>query len=583
VQRFAIVGTPRSGNMWLRRLLVSLLELSELSADTPGTVPWQQLPERCVLQLHWHPDAALLELLEKHSLTPVVLARHPLDVLISILHFAQHEPRTSRWLNGAGGTERSLVGASPCSPAFLEYATGERAHLLLSLTVEWSHAPQLGALVRYERLVDDAQAELRRLADELALAPVAPLESVVERNRFESLRAQVANEHFWHGTPYLWRRLLPASVTAAIVDAHRGLVDDLGYDVLPDPELDERSAMQSWRELARNGRAERTVAPTRLDPGLESYLELAAVPDAELVDQLYRRVLRRPPDEEARAVTLAKLAEGTLSRASLLHDLASSPEASRVRLLDDRVAFARWARSMGERPRLLEAPPESDESAIAIPWALARYRGQARVLDVGYAFAEPGYLAALIEATPGEPTGLDLAMKSVPGLRSVQADVRRLPFADEAFDVVFCLSTLQHVGYDNRVYGLDVEHDPGGALEALRELRRILARTGRLLVTVPCGEPRDYGWFFQHDADGWCRMFERADFFVFEKEVYERRPDGWRSQPDFDPTGVRYAERGPGASAVLCVDLRPGRLRKRARQVISQTRARLSGTEYRPG
>jgi hypothetical protein len=32
--RFAIVGSPRSGNMWLRPRLVSALELEELTADT---------------------------------------------------------------------------------------------------------------------------------------------------------------------------------------------------------------------------------------------------------------------------------------------------------------------------------------------------------------------------------------------------------------------------------------------------------------------------------------------------------------------------------------------------------------------
>ncbi len=63
--------------------------------------------------------------------------------------------------------------------------------------------------------------------------------------------------------------------------------------------------------------------------------------DEEFVDSSFALVLRRPPDEEARERSLAKLAEGTLSRATLLHELVTAPEFERVRMLDDAIAFAR--------------------------------------------------------------------------------------------------------------------------------------------------------------------------------------------------------------------------------------------------
>src|ERR1700759_2986044 len=103
--RLAIVSTPRSGNMWLRRLLLRLTGGAELSADTPAAVDWERLPERSVLQLHWPPEDGFLALLAAHDVAPVAVARHPLDVLVSILQFAQHEGRTARWLNGSHGNE----------------------------------------------------------------------------------------------------------------------------------------------------------------------------------------------------------------------------------------------------------------------------------------------------------------------------------------------------------------------------------------------------------------------------------------------------------------------------------------------
>ncbi len=101
-----------------------------------------------------------------------------------------------------------------------------------------------------------------------------------------------------------------------------------------------------------------------------------------------------------------------------------------------------------------------------------------RALEVGYAFAEPPYLAALLQAGFAELTGVDLAEADVPGLTGVQADVRDLPFDDKAFDLVLCVSTLEHVGADNTGYGLDAEDDGSSRLTALRELRRVLDDVG---------------------------------------------------------------------------------------------------------
>jgi SAM-dependent methyltransferase len=303
-----------------------------------------------------------------------------------------------------------------------------------------------------------------------------------------------------------------------------------------------------------------------VDSRLAAELELASVADDELVRRLYRLALRREPEPEVLTQTGARLAEGTLSRAALLADLVTGAEYERVRLLDDAVAFAAWARRAGERPRELTAPAGSDERLIEMPWCLARYRGEPRVLDVGYAHAEPAYLAGLVGLGARELVGVDLAEAEVPGLRPVVADVRSLPLEGRSFDVVFCISTLEHVGADNERYGVDAAR--GGMAEALRELRRV---GGRVLTTVPCGEPTDHGWFVQSDPETWLRCFRDAGFLVFEHEVYELGDEGWRSAPGFDPRGVRYGERGPGASAVLCAELHPrtaGRLlRERLRRL----------------
>ncbi len=280
--------------------------------------------------------------------------------------------------------------------------------------------------------------------------------------------------------------------------------------------------------------------------------------DEEAVARLYRLVLRREPDPEARAAIAARLGKGTLSEAGLLAELVASDEFARVRALDDGIALATQARLAGERPHELVGPAGTDERVIEVPWVLARYRGEPRVLDVGSANGEPAYLAALAAAATEPALGIDLAEANVPGLRMLVGDVRRLPVEASSIDVILCISTLEHVGGDQEIYGVDAERGESGIAEALAEFHRVLSPAGRALVTVPCGAPEDHGWFVQHDRDGWNRLFAEADLYVYDQELYVAGPDGWRAGED---DSAAYGVRGPAASAVLCTELHPGRRR----------------------
>ena len=299
-----------------------------------------------------------------------------------------------------------------------------------------------------------------------------------------------------------------------------------------------------------------------MDQTLKAWLDAAS----EDLDVLWRRVLRRPIEPEERAATEARLKAG-MSPAALLQELATSAEYERVRLLDDSVAWAAAQRRSGARPRNLEAPAGTDERPIEIPWCLARYDGEPRLLDVGYAYAEPAYLAGLVQLGAPELTGVDLVEAEVPGLRSVAADLRELPFENGAFDVAIAISTLEHVGRDNTQYGLGSEE--GDSLDtALRELRRV---TERLLVTVPTGDGELLAEQAVFTPAEWVERFERAGLLVWEDELYELGDEGWRSVSELSP-GLRYGERGPGASAVLCAELRPSRISARLRLAVRDRR-----------
>lgn len=91
----------------------------------------------------------------------------------------------------------------------------------------------------------------------------------------------------------------------------------------------------------------------------------------------------------------------------------------------------------------------------------------------------------------------------------VQADVHRLPFRDETFDLVLCTEVLEHL------------HAPDSAL---REMHRVLKPRGKLILTTPFAyaihyAPTDY---WRYTRYGLARMLEgwRVD------EIKESTSDG---------------------------------------------------------
>jgi SAM-dependent methyltransferase len=283
----------------------------------------------------------------------------------------------------------------------------------------------------------------------------------------------------------------------------------------------------------------------------------------DFVEKAWRLVLRREPDPGSRE----RVERGEVSRARLVRELVESDEFKRVELLDDGLARARFERLREGRPRELMAPAWSDERAIEIPWVLARYTGERRVLDIGTAFAERAYVEGLQELGAADLVTLDLAEPA-----DVIADVRDLPFEDGRFDLALCISTLEHIGRDNATYDVDAPRDEHGDEAALRELRRVLAGNGRLLVSVPTGVHDDQGWQVQREPLEWIELFERCGFLVYEDELYVRGGDGWRTATLAEAKQATYAEHGAGA--VLLAELRPARLGERVRLAARDVRHR---------
>lgn len=242
--RIAIIGTPRSGNSWVRSVLREALDLQDMAVHNPRDIP-PDLPRRLVLQVHWYREPNFQDFLRTEEFRPVVISRHPLDVLISAWHFAPHEPLTARWLEGNAELPTGIGDHPPASRTFLSYATSWGAENLLSISYQWWHEPT-AIRFRYEDLVRDPLRSfgdlVRRLGGSSRQLPAA-----LERNRLDVFQ-RLANRHGWHGRPGLWRTMLTPMAAFRIWRRHHRVFETLGYG-LPVSAVGRHRAARNWENL----------------------------------------------------------------------------------------------------------------------------------------------------------------------------------------------------------------------------------------------------------------------------------------------------------------------------------------------
>lgn len=244
VSRIAVVGSPRSGNSWIRSTIAGALEMQEIAVHNYLDVTFP-LPDKCFLQIHWYREPNFQAWLRTNQFRVLTVARHPLDVLVSALHYIRYEPGTSRWLEGNTNLPGDLANASPSSHEFLEYALSTGAEDLLSITYQWWSDPQTMRL-RYEDVVASPEkvlgAKVALLGGDSSKVP-----SLLDHLSMEKMRA-TPNRHGWQGRPGLWRRLIVPQDAFRIYKRHRRVFDCLDYPIRP-YFLTRSIANRNWTQL----------------------------------------------------------------------------------------------------------------------------------------------------------------------------------------------------------------------------------------------------------------------------------------------------------------------------------------------
>jgi SAM-dependent methyltransferase len=210
-----------------------------------------------------------------------------------------------------------------------------------------------------------------------------------------------------------------------------------------------------------------------------------------------------------------------------------------------------------------------DERVVEFPW-LFSHSMVGRVLDAGSTLNHVHILDRLenhyeelhlVTLTPE-----DVAFPER-GISYIYGDLRDLPIRNDFYDIVISISTLEHVGMDNRQYGAygGREPDPRAAvLDAVRELKRVTRPGGLFLATVPFGVPDDLGWLRIFDRRGIDDLVEVLSPRTVELRYYLYSLSGWQVADAEAASGARYkdpfADRSmaedlaPAARAVACIE-----------------------------
>jgi len=177
-----------------------------------------------------------------------------------------------------------------------------------------------------------------------------------------------------------------------------------------------------------------------------------------------------------------------------------------------------------------------DERCIEYPWLLSQLdAAPRRLLDAGstlnheFVLRQPRLRDSTIHILTLAPE--ETCLWTLPA-SYIFSDLREMPMREDYYDAVCCISTLEHVGFDNSFYANDrppEEERPFDFRLVMREMRRVLAPGGDLFLTVPFGQYRNGGWYQQFDS---ALLQDAIDAFgpcrVVVKRFYRYQRSGWQ-------------------------------------------------------
>lgn len=237
--RIVIAGPPKTGNVWLKRMLASayglrLLDVGEFPAraDLAAVTDWLAaggFPDNSIFHQHYDYSPALADTFDAVPARIVTIVRNPYDTFVSAYH---HQQKNGD--EGARGGRRSdsILGKPLDSPEMYDYlrAGGFRRNMIRAR--DWIRSGR-SLIVRYEDLIEDPVNALARLTGSIKPVPEARLAAAVEQNSADNLRKMGGDiaKHVRVAKVGDSREKLTERHLAIFRTLHGSLIPELGYEV----------------------------------------------------------------------------------------------------------------------------------------------------------------------------------------------------------------------------------------------------------------------------------------------------------------------------------------------------------------
>ncbi len=143
-----------------------------------------------------------------------------------------------------------------------------------------------------------------------------------------------------------------------------------------------------------------------------------------------------------------------------------------------------------------------------------------RILDIGCYYSNfPIQLASMGYSV----TGVDMMKYELthPNFQFVRGDINSLNFKQKKYDIITCISTLEHIGLG--VYGDRLGQE--GDSKALSVMYKLLKPDGIILVTVPFGKKGKTDWYRSYDWVSLAKVFKNLR--ILNTLFYKERAGKW--------------------------------------------------------
>ncbi len=231
--------------------------------------------------------------------------------------------------------------------------------------------------------------------------------------------------------------------------------------------------------------------------------------------------------------------------------------------------------------------PGHSERLVEVPWAAQHLAHAKHILDIGFSMSSLDWLGLLL-ATKAKGNRLQAADIVRPA--RVQSrypdhwrdaalavpvsigDIRSIELPENQFDLVTCISTIEHIGFD-----IATDDDPNSAFErgktpseiadtrdpnvnrdVLQAFHRVLKPGGRVMISVPMGRGgptllKDslglYTRQWEYESTSWQELISQPGFQIVEQCFYALGSDDcWHQVPSPADLNEKSSELQPHAS-----------------------------------